>query len=75
MNQVPRAQELLARGQAKEQIGFLHGAEAQPGHEHEQPREGHARRYFIDLESVMASFLVQTLMEAATLTKYPRPGR
>jgi hypothetical protein len=27
------------------------------------------------LESVMASFLVQTLMEAATLTKYPRPGR
>jgi hypothetical protein len=32
-------------------------------------------RYFIDFDRLMASGLVQTLVEAATLTKKPRPGR
>jgi hypothetical protein len=52
-----------------------HGHDHFYGHDHDHVYDhGSARSYFTDLERSMAWFLVQTLVEAATLTKYPRPA-
>jgi len=77
-----RAQNLLAIGQAKEEIRLLQRDETEPGDKKSEPQQRHGwlrltmsveRTYLIALRAEGLR-LVQTLVEAAMLTKYPRPA-